>query len=48
LFVGDDSRLTHAVPNRPTTGVKSICHAAVALGSDVLLLNFQSPFRLVA
>lgn len=46
LFVGTDSRLTHAVPTRPVAGVKSVYHAAMALSSNVLLLNFQSPFRL--
>lgn len=43
LFVGDDSRLTHAVPTRPATGLKSVYHAASALGSDVLFLSFQTP-----
>jgi hypothetical protein len=48
LFVGIDSRLTHSVPTRPAIGVKSNYHAAMALSSDTLLLNFQSPVRLVA
>jgi hypothetical protein len=48
LFVGTDSRLTQSVPTRPTIGVKSNYHAAMALSSDTLLLNFQSPVRLVA
>lgn len=48
LFVGDNSRLTHTVPSRPGSGVKSIHHAAMAIAADVLLLNVQSPSRLIA
>lgn len=46
LFVGTDSKLTHAVPTPPATGVKSVYHAAMALASDVLLLNAQVPSKM--
>jgi hypothetical protein len=48
LFIGNDSRLTHTVPTRPASGIRLLYPAALALASDVLLLRFQTPGKLVA
>lgn len=48
LFVGDDAQLTHDVPSRPMSGVKSVYHVALAVSADVLFLSFQQPSLMVA
>jgi hypothetical protein len=48
LFVDANSRLTHTVPSRPATGVRSLYPMAIALSNNVLLLRALWPVRLVA
>lgn len=43
LFIGNDARLTHAVPTPPTIGVRLVHPAAHALSSSTLLLRIQNP-----
>lgn len=48
LFVNGVSELTHVVPSRPATGVRSVYPMAIALSNDALLLRAHWPIRLVA
>lgn len=48
LFVDASSRLTHSVPSRPATGVRSVYPMAIALANSTLLLRALWPVRLVA
>lgn len=48
LFINTASRLQHAVPSHPATGVTWIHPAAQALSSSTVLLRIQSPVKLNA
>jgi len=43
LFIDSAGKLSHAVPNHPVTGVKSVHPAAQALSTDALFLRIQVP-----